>query len=107
MLLQAQYDHMSSLLSCGDHQDTVLVGSDKVEVRVHSYLLARCSEVMSDLLIDHRRNHSSHPVTIIVQDMDHDDIRNVIKLLLTGEVNVDGVYCLPSLQSLNNSLVVF
>ena len=89
MIIKTQSEHLSSLLSNEDHYDTVLVGSDKVQVQVHSYLLARCSQVMSDLLIEHRSHHNSHPVTIIVQDMEVDDIRHILQLLLTGEVHIE------------------
>ena len=89
MIIRTQSEHWSSLLSNEDHYDTVLVGSDKVQVQMHSYLLARCSQVMSDLLIEHRSNHNSLPVTIIVQDMEVDDIRHILQLLLTGEVHIE------------------
>ena len=94
MIIRTQSEHWSSLLSNEDHYDTVLVGSDKVQVQVHSYLLARCSQVMSDLLIEHRSHHNSHPVTIIVQDMEVDDIRHILQL---RQLLLEGVQLLPRL----------
>ena len=87
--LKRQPRYQELILANGCHFDMTLVSCDQVHVRVHSYILSRSSYTMSRLLGDHRRFHNTGDITILLPDVDASDLRNIVKLIYSGEVQLE------------------
>ncbi|XP_049836745.1 broad-complex core protein isoforms 1/2/3/4/5-like [Schistocerca gregaria] len=84
--------HLRRLLAAEAFVDVTLCCQGR-RLRAHRVLLSACSPYLQRMLLEHPCG-IGEPVTVILQDVNHEDMRRLLDLMYTGSTEVPG-YDLP------------